>query len=91
MSTIEAFKRHAALLTELRVPETDDMLGWLCVMQHYRAPTRLLEWRENLLVALYFAVSSDLSEDGEVWAMFPTPLNKSVGAGWVLRFQGHVI
>ena len=65
MDTIETFKRHAALLTELRVPQADDLLGWLCVMQHYRAPTRLLDWSENLLVALYFAVSADLDQDGE--------------------------
>jgi hypothetical protein len=82
MDTIELFKRHAALLTELRIPQVDDLLGWLCVMQHYRAPTRLLDWSENLLVALYFAVSADLDQDGEVWAMFPAPLNSSAGAGW---------
>jgi hypothetical protein len=82
MTTIEAFKRHAALLTELRMPADDDRLGWLCVMQHYRAPTRLLDWSENLLVALYFTVSADPSDDGEVWAMFPSPLNRAAGAGW---------
>lgn len=82
MATIEAFKRHAALLTELRMPADDDRLGWLCVMQHYRAPTRLLDWSENLLVALYFTVSADPSDDGEVWAMFPSPLNRAAGAGW---------
>lgn len=82
MATIEAFKRHAALLTELRMPADDDRLSWLCVMQHYRAPTRLLDWSENLLVALYFTVSADLSHDGEVWAMLPSPLNRAAGAGW---------
>lgn len=82
MATIETFKRHAALLTELRMPPDDDRLGWLCVMQHYRTPTRLLDWSENILVALYFAVSADLSNDGEVWAMLPWPLNRAAGAGW---------
>lgn len=82
MATIEEFKRHAALLTELRIPAEDDRLGWLCVMQHYRAPTRLLDWSENFLVALYFTVSADLSNDGEVWAMLPAPLNRAAGVGW---------
>lgn len=71
MSTIEAFKRHAPILSDLRLPADNDRLGWLCVMQHYRTPTRLLDWTENALVALYFAVSADGSEDGELWAMLP--------------------
>ena len=28
----------------------------LALMQHYRVPTRLLDWTENLLVACYFAI-----------------------------------
>jgi len=51
-------------------------------MQHYRTPTRLLDWTENALVALYFAVSAPGSEDGEVWAMLPWALNSQGGAGW---------
>lgn len=82
MSTIEAFKRHAALLAEWRLPPDNDRLGWLCVMQHYRTPTRLLDWTENLFVALYFAVCADGVHDGEVWAMLPWSLNKAAGAGW---------
>ena len=29
-------------------------IDWLGVMQHYRVPTHLLDWSENLLVAMYF-------------------------------------
>jgi hypothetical protein len=29
---------------------------WLCLMQHYRIPTRVLDWSTNALVALYFAL-----------------------------------
>jgi len=74
-SVIKEFKRVAPSLTQ-NIPDQDDHLNWLFLMQHHGTPTRLLDWTENALVALYFAVRnfSD-GNDGELWAIYPDSLN----------------
>ncbi|WP_435011051.1 FRG domain-containing protein [Tundrisphaera lichenicola] len=40
---------------------------WWAIMQHYGAPTRLLDWTASIFVAAYFAVSGYPDEDGAIF------------------------
>lgn len=50
---------------------------WLCLMQHYGLPTRILDWSENVLIALYFATENQdhYDSDGALYLMNAPRLN----------------
>ena len=54
-----------------------DIFEWLCLMQHYGAPSRVLDWTENIVTALYFAVADTTADcDGAVWLLNAGRLNE---------------
>ncbi len=72
----EEFVRRAPSLTAHKPANAWE---WYYLMQHYGAPTRLLDWTENAQVGLYFAVKdSDGLHDGVVWVLDPWWLNEFV-------------
>lgn len=75
------FQMRASTRSQAKTPEPDDYFGWLFLAQHYGLPTRLLDWTENPLVALYFAVEEEKAwdKDGCVWAVWPRKLNGDAG------------
>jgi hypothetical protein len=85
------FARRALPLVAERAPRDD--WEWYFLMQHFRAPTRLLDWTDAALVALYFAfTSASIGQEGgprpAVWVLNPWTLNLKtehfgpVGRGW---------
>lgn len=89
----EEFVKRAPVLCE-HLPDGSKRQAewaWYFMMQHFGAATRLLDWTEGALVALYFAVrndpekEADAKKDATVWVLDPYQLNKRViGIEWVV-------
>jgi hypothetical protein len=67
------------------IPPSDNNLEWLCLMQHHKLPTRLLDWTQNILIALYFAAYDNFDTDGELFALDPYALNRH----YMLKFPDN--
>lgn len=71
----EDFIVRAPILSDVK-PAGESDWEWYFLMQHYGAPTRLLDWTEGSMLALYFAVKDNPGYyDAAVWALDPYRLN----------------
>ncbi|KAF0192505.1 MAG: hypothetical protein FD165_668 [Gammaproteobacteria bacterium] len=58
------------------LPINGNRFDWWCLMQHYGAPTRLLDWTWSPLVAAYFACIDKREQDGSIWFLYIPNLSK---------------
>jgi hypothetical protein len=80
MKALLEFRRKALLYLDAKfLPDVHDGIEWFHLMQHYSAPTRLLDWTFSPYVALYFAVNQNVGKDGAVWAFNRTELANRMG------------
>ena len=79
VALLHQFKARAARFLD-HIPT--DEAEWLFIMQHHATPTRLLDWSENALVALAFAVqyrdSKHKDKNAVVWCLNPIQLNSNI-------------
>ena len=74
------FQSQAIQLISGRPPDTK--WDWYFLMRHHRVPTRLLDWTENSLIALFFAVEEEGQDcDSAVWVIDPWWLAKKLRIG----------
>lgn len=73
--------RAAGRATSL--PPWEDAASWLCLMQHYGLPTRLLDWSTSPLIAAFWSVfdprNEHAEEEGEIFCFHPAQFNRSLG------------
>lgn len=78
---LREFMRKAHLLID-RIPSDDDVLEWLSLMQHYGAPTRLLDFTRSIYVAAFFALYNVTGpESPAIWAINTTWLRERAEKG----------
>ena len=71
------FRQEAAAFAPQGQHESE--LWWMELAQHYGVPTRLLDWSENPLVALYFASENNSrKEEAVVWMLNRLNYNRYV-------------
>jgi hypothetical protein len=58
------------------LPTLDETVDWLALMQHFGAPTRLVDWSRSPYVALYFALEESFDDDSVLWAIDMTWLKR---------------
>ena len=68
---LKQFEAQAHLHLDTNVlPEMSDdsqHIAWWTLMQHYHAPTRLLDWTGSIYIAAYYAVMEKWDRDGAIW------------------------
>ncbi len=69
---LQDFKTQSVPLLNV-APAHDNDWDWLAIAQHHGMATRLLDWTDNPLVALWFAVRKPPvgDSDGTVWVLVP--------------------
>lgn len=67
---LKEFKWKYPIYEKNYVPADIEVIEWLSIMQHYGAPTRMVDFSYSLYVALFMAMDSLLeNEDSAVWCI----------------------
>jgi len=78
---IQEFQRGAHNYLDY-TPRPHDYLEWLAILQHYGAPTRLLDFTQSVFVAAFFATCYErpkARKPAAIWAMNVGALQSSFG------------
>ncbi len=82
------FRRFAHKF-DANLPQDDELIDWLALIQHYGGPTRLLDFTYSLYVAAFFATKTS-NKDASIWAINTLSLKDSAEAKLGFRADGRI-
>lgn len=66
---LKEFKYRFPLYEPNIMIDYNNNVEWLALMQHYGAPTRLIDFTTSIFVALFFALDGSFDKDSVIWAI----------------------
>lgn len=66
---IREFQYKYSLYDTTKHIDKGNSIEWLTLMQHYGAPTRLIDFSKSIFVALFFALDGGYQNDSIIWAV----------------------
>lgn len=73
---LRQFQRRASYYIN-DLPDFDHKIDWLALLQHYGAPTRLLDFSHSFYIAAFFALERAI-DDSAIWAINLDPLRRKI-------------
>lgn len=66
---IKEFKWKFPSYEKILIPKDDEYIEWLSIMQHFGAPTRLLDFSQSMYIALFMAMDNSYYDEFSIWCL----------------------
>lgn len=64
---IKEFKWKFPSYEKNLIPKNGELIEWLSIMQHFGAPTRLLDFSQSMYVALFMTMDNSCNYSAPLW------------------------